>query len=77
MLAVSGNSGFPTHMQSLSGNAADQTTLYEAAKKVEAIRKGIMNAPSFFYVADSSMYDRAFKEGADLKWITRVPERHK
>ena len=26
-------------MQSLSGNAADQTTLYEAAKKVEAIRK--------------------------------------
>jgi transposase len=76
-LATTGKAGFPIWMEAHSGNASDKKILYEAAKRMRALCKGIKDAPSFMTVGDSAIYDACIKEAGEMLWLTRVPERHK
>ncbi|NGX38599.1 MAG: hypothetical protein K1000chlam2_01773 [Chlamydiae bacterium] len=72
-LATTGSSGFPIWMQAHAGNASDKKTLIEAARRMEAFRKHIQLEDPI-YVGDSAFYSGAVKDGAGMKWLSRVPE---
>lgn len=76
-LATTGSAGFPIWMEAHSGNASDKKILQEAAKRMRTLCQGLKDAPSFMTVGDSAIYDACLKEGRDMLWLTRVPEKHK
>lgn len=76
-LATTGASGFPIWMENHSGNSSDKKILKEAAKRMKRFCEELKAAPSFLYVADSAMYESCLKDGGDLLWLSRVPERLK
>jgi transposase len=76
-LATTGSAGFPIWMEAHSGNASDKKILQEAAKRMRTLCQGLKEAPSFMIVGDSAIYDACLKEGVDMLWLTRVPEKHK
>ncbi len=76
-LATTGASGFPIWFESHSGNASDKKILREAAERMQKFCKTLSAAPAFLYVADSAMYESCLKDGGQLLWLSRVPEKHK
>lgn len=72
-LATTGSSGFPIWMETHAGNASDKKTLIEAAKRMQAFKEQL-HLDEFIYVGDSAFYSGAVKDGANMKWLSRVPE---
>lgn len=74
-LATTGAANYPIWMEGCSGNTSDKTVLQASAKRMQAFCKELEAAPAFLYVGDSAMYERCVKEGGELRWLSRVPER--
>ena len=74
-LATTGKSGFPVWMESHSGNASDKKILPEAALRMNEFCKQLSESPDFLYVGDSAMYENILKHSAQIKWLSRVPEK--
>ena len=77
LLATSGKGNLPIWMAAHNGNASDQKTLRQAAKRIDDFCAQLEGAPSFIYVADSAMYESCLKDGEQINWLSRVPERIK
>jgi len=76
-LATTGASGFPIWFENHSGNASDKKILREAAERMQQLCRALKDTPTFLYVADSAMYESCLRDGGDLLWLSRVPERIK
>lgn len=74
-LTSSGPAGFPLWMEALDGNASDKKSFHDSLEKMTEFQKGLKEAPSFIFVADSALYtiDKLLA-APHLRWITRVPE---
>lgn len=75
LMATNGSNGLPLWMESHSGNASDQKTLEEAAQRMKKFCSTLEDIPSLMFVGDSAMYANCVKNGDDLSWISRVPEK--
>ena len=75
LMATSGSNGLPLWMETHSGNASDQKTLEEAAQRMQNFCSNLENAPPLMFVGDSAMYANCVKNGDNLLWISRVPEK--
>lgn len=74
-LATTGKAAFPIWMEAHSGNASDKVILHEAAKRMDTLCEGLKGADPFLHVGDSAMYSRCVKDGGNMRWLSRVPER--
>jgi transposase len=74
-LTTTGKAGFPIWMEALDGNSSDKINFHETLKKMTAFQQQLKEAPSFIFVADSSLYtpDKLLS-APNLRFITRVPE---
>ncbi len=78
-LATTGASSFPIWMESHSGNASDKVVLQQAAARMQAFCAQLKEAPSFLFVADSTIYEKCIQEAKgsksdqSLHWLSRVP----
>ena len=77
LLATTGKNGFPVWIKSHSGNASDQKTLELAAQRMQKLCQAIKDAPPLLFVGDSAMYAHCVENGANLLWLSRVPDKIK
>lgn len=75
-LITTGESSFPIWIEGLSGNSSDKTSFHQSINAVEKFQKGIINAPPFYWVADSALYskNKLLAHANSIRWLTRVPE---
>ncbi len=79
-LATTGANSFPIWMEAHSGNASDQKVILQrAAVHMKAFCALLKGAPSFLFVADSTIYEKCIQETKNSKsdrslhWLSRVP----
>ena len=74
-LTTTGKAGFPIWMESLDGNSSDKSNFHDTLRKMTAFQRQLQEAPSFMFVADSSLYTVGkLLSNPELRFITRVPE---
>ena len=61
-MATTGAAGFSIWIESHSGNASNQTVLYESFKRMKKFLDSIEHTPNLLYVADSAAYSSCVKQ---------------
>ena len=73
-LVTTGDAKLPLFMASLSGNAADQSSMHQLIERMDNFVKNLQNSPSFLYVGDSAIYNSCINKNHGMLWLTRVPQ---
>ena len=71
---TTGDAKLPLFMASLSGNAADQSSMHQPIKRMYNFVNNLQNSPSFLYVGDSAIYNSCINKNHGMLWLIRVPQ---